>query len=440
MASSTRHAVASSQAKIVAELHKLREALASDLRQLESPPPPLPDARVLEREIRTEEKQRYASILAGTLAERDAKLIVLEADATERLKLLDEATLRADELERRADALELECASFNRMLEEATERGDDLERQCIDFENERDIERQAGIAAQALADDLELRYEELYRYCTELEAELRLARRRATEVNATMDVFREGDPIVLVGAGWYDPETQEGNAAFRWVAREARLNAAQLTRSPYELVMDIEPGPAVGSKPFELAIYDGDAKLASVSIDGRKRVELPLPAAARPLVRELSLRAENAATAVAVPDDSREMAYRVFSMQLARKPGDVVHPAFAVGKGWYALESFSGETFRWAGSEATIEMGEHANGGTLALEVEPGPGVGSGPFNLKVSVGGQAPLTISVQARQRIEIPLGPGAGSVKLQAEGGGKRVASDPRILNFRAFSTID
>lgn len=414
------------------ELKKLRELLVHSLALLEAAPEDA-TALDLERHIRAEEEQKSAALLTGILTERDTKLIALEADATERAKLLDESVMRADELERQcadideqlqeaaasAAAFERECAVLGQLLSDSSARADVLESRCATLQNELDVERQATVQAEERASVQE---------------------HIAAGKVGCMDVFREGDPIVLLGEGWYDVETAPGEGAFRWVRHEARLNCAQLTRSPYALEIDLEPGAATGGKAFELAAYEGGTRIASAQVTGRGKVELELPAASSPTVRELTLHCEKAASAVAAPGDDREMAYRVFSISAVRRPADVVHPAFSVGKGWYALESFSGETFRWAGSEAMIEAAENAGAGVLALEIEPGPGVGSGPFNLKVSVGSQPPMTINVQRRQRIEIPYAAGGGKIKLATEGGGKRVSSDPRILNFRAFSATD
>lgn len=250
------------------------------------------------------------------------------------------------------------------------------------------------------------------------------------------DIFRQGDPVALIGDGWHPVEYASDGKRFRWIARNARLNVAQLTRSPYVIVMETEPGPSAGSKPFTLAAYEDDVKLTSASVAGK--VELRLPGVPKPLIRELTLRVEMAAPPIAAPGDPRDLSYRIFSLRLVREQADVVPPGIAVKNGWYPLETFAGETFRWVGTEATIEIeSPNGSGGTLALELEPGPGVGSGPFDLKVDYGNLQPLTIKIKSRQQIEVPYARGIKTIKLHAQGGGRRLPSDPRVLDFRVFS---
>lgn len=256
-----------------------------------------------------------------------------------------------------------------------------------------------------------------------------------------MDVFKEGEPIALISGGWYAPESA-GPDSFRWVRDGAQLNVAQLTRAPYELLLEVEPGPAVGNKPFDLVVLENGSPFATAKVPGRQTLRIDLGSGA-PRVRALTLKAENGAPPLPLPGDPRVLKYRVFRLAVERKV-DVVSLAkgLRIGQGWYALESFNGETFRWVGAEVSIEVQPGAHVESLTLDVEPGPGVDSKPFKLRVLAGDSSLGEIVVKYRERIEIPWPKSANgaALRLQVVGGGKLVPSDQRVMNFRAFATVD
>jgi hypothetical protein len=71
------------------------------------------------------------------------------------------------------------------------------------------------------------------------------------------------------------------------------------------------------------------------------------------------------------------------------------------------------------------------------LEVEPGPGVNSKPFTLRIlDESGVQKTEALVKTRQVVEIPAGDAPVTLTLHAEGGGKLIGSDKRVMNFRAF----
>ncbi len=137
------------------------------------------------------------------------------------------------------------------------------------------------------------------------------------------------------------------------------------------------------------------------------------------------------------------LSFRVFKLNFVQAIVDILPPEVGArpGSGWYPLETFNGETFRWASNDAKIEIADATNVTSLPLEIEPGPGVGSKPFILHVfGESGAQIAKAEIKARQSVSIPVD-GAGengplSVTLHAEGGGKQIGSDHRIMNFRAF----
>lgn len=112
-----------------------------------------------------------------------------------------------------------------------------------------------------------------------------------------------------------------------------------------------------------------------------------------------------------------------------------------LGDGWYALEKYSGETFRWVNNDAVITVAAaDAGSGLLSLELEPGPSMNGRPLVLKVLDNDGCEIrTTELHSRRRLEITLPVHAGPLntfRLHAEGGGAAVPGDPRILNFRIF----
>lgn len=112
-----------------------------------------------------------------------------------------------------------------------------------------------------------------------------------------------------------------------------------------------------------------------------------------------------------------------------------------LGDGWYALEKYSGETFRWVNNDAVITVAADDDGSELlSMELEPGPSMNGRPLVLQVldSYGCEI-RTTELRSRQRLELTLPVHAGALnifRLHVEGGGAAVPGDPRILNFRVF----
>ena len=253
-----------------------------------------------------------------------------------------------------------------------------------------------------------------------------------------MDIYRQGDPVAL-GSGWYPPESYRGEE-FRWVNNDARVNVAQLLPRPYVVSLEVEPGPGVGLKPFELKVLDADHEpITSVQVLGRQTVSFEI-AAGPPKVHELTLHLDGGGRAAV--RDERILNFRTFKLSVKPAQTDIVPIQYGlkVGSGWYPLETFNEETFRWAGNEAVIEALDPSKISEIELDVEPGPGVDLKPFNLKVlDQGGSAIAEFHVKERQKIIFPQreGNGPAQYRLRAEGGGKMAVGDARIMNFRAFS---
>lgn len=120
---------------------------------------------------------------------------------------------------------------------------------------------------------------------------------------------------------------------------------------------------------------------------------------------------------------------------------DILAPASGVflGRGWFPPGRYFGELSRWADNDAEVIVKTPAPGCVLAFELEPGPGVGYEPFPLQaIDESGAVVAEARVGRRGRFLLrpPFEPGRTHVfRLRVIGGGRKVAHDPRILNFRA-----
>jgi FkbM family methyltransferase len=120
---------------------------------------------------------------------------------------------------------------------------------------------------------------------------------------------------------------------------------------------------------------------------------------------------------------------------------DIVSGDLFLGQGWYPLESFGGETFRWVGNDADIIIaGSECAPKQLELHLEAGPALGSTHFLLQIRDDRGATIVEQpVEGRAIIVVPVDLGLlpGVVRLHVDGGGLPVPHDGRILNFRVFS---
>jgi GSCFA family len=240
-----------------------------------------------------------------------------------------------------------------------------------------------------------------------------------------------------LGPGWHPVERDRGTL-FRWAGDDAMLYVPVFAAVDHRLLLDVEPGPGVGSQPFALEVYDGeDALLATFTVGGRQTLDLTL-AASLPVMHRLRLHVVGGGART--PGDERVLNYRAFRITLAQQRVDVLSSVdgFRVGAGWYPLEEYGGSTFRWVNNDASIEVSSRA--AELALEVEPGPGVGKQPFTLEaLDASGAVLASFVVGARERVVVPLRPDAPLpyvVRLRVQGGGRATLGDSRMLNFRVF----
>jgi hypothetical protein len=112
-----------------------------------------------------------------------------------------------------------------------------------------------------------------------------------------------------------------------------------------------------------------------------------------------------------------------------------------LGEGWYPVESYQGERFRWVDNDAKIEVWSDFDGAeSITLELEPGPGLDGTALNLTILDGYECEIKrveITRRATIAVSLPVHAGQPNVfQLHSNGGGKSIAGDHRILNFRVF----
>ena len=241
--------------------------------------------------------------------------------------------------------------------------------------------------------------------------------------------------VAEVGAhNWY-PLEQAGGLTFRWVNHDAELIVRPRPSGHAALVLDIEPGPSQKDAKLGLQVVDSTGATAlSTTIVGRKWVALDLPVSSSGLTL-YRLRADRPGQPVA--GDGRTLNFRVFHVGKGRNPVPE-GGGIELGNGWYGMETFGGESFRWTRNHAEVYVtARHPS--TLVAEVEPLSGGRPARLDLFDSRGTRVFQT-SIDRRSTLRIPL-PGAKSAKVRFlfqmdERMLQRPAHDPRPLALRVF----
>ena len=125
------------------------------------------------------------------------------------------------------------------------------------------------------------------------------------------------------------------------------------------------------------------------------------------------------------------------------EPKDIVAPDSGIwfGAGWYEVERYMVEHFRWIRDGAELFLRVPGGGGILNLDIEPGPGVGVPPQALHVlDKNGRtvAEWMIAGRATARLGVPAAPDKTlqRITFHVPNGGSPVPEDPRIMDFRFF----
>lgn len=256
------------------------------------------------------------------------------------------------------------------------------------------------------------------------------------------DAVKSGSAgTVSLGSNWGPYETFHGTS-FRWVDNDAEII---LRGAPGEAHVAIacEGGPSLGQRTFALRVLDAQHRQVDhVVCDGPdRRPELLLPANGRET--RYTLHADGGGKPV--PGERRILNFRVFSLDDGRggTTGDVIDPrgGVRIGDGWFPLERFRGQTFRWMENDGRLFVSaDRPMRATLRLLLEVGPSVGSRQAALTIrDRRGRTLLSTMLNGRGVVAVPLQLDAGDneVVIGVASRNVRVPNERRVLNLRLFS---
>jgi hypothetical protein len=245
---------------------------------------------------------------------------------------------------------------------------------------------------------------------------------------------------VSLGKNWGPYETFRGSS-FRWVDNDAEI---VVRRSAEEAHVGIacEGGPSLRRRTFALRVLDTTRRQVDhVVCDGPdRRQELLLPAGGD---TRYVLHVDGGGKRVS--GDPRVLNFRVFYLDDVHGAlaGDVVEPGSGVriGAGWYPVEHFNGQTFRWMRNDARLVISsDRGRRATLNMLLEPGPSIGSRAAALTIRDGrGRILLRTTLGARVAVTVPLQlqRGDNDVVIGVTSRNSPVSGERRILNVRLFS---
>jgi hypothetical protein len=317
-------------------------------------------------------------------------------------------------------------------------------------------------------------------------------------VHEKNDIAAAGSGIWF-GSGWFEVEAYT-TEYFRWMRDEAELHL-RVPPGGGTLQLEFEAGPGVGPAPHVLQVLNREgAAVAEWSVTGRVVVRLAVPPAAGEGLQVVRLHAADGGRPV--PTDLRPMNFRFFrlgwvaagspdgetlplqetvsgtrstlarmaearlraglasalqmpwkiwrSIRLLRKRGADIFDSggeFQTGPGWYSLERYGAQRFRWASSEVELRVRLNDGSASLGLLIEPGPAIGYRPFDLTVRTkSGQPVGRARIQGLTYVEfaVPVQPGEfTSLILNPENSGSGDAvefpGDDRTMNFRVYGVV-
>lgn len=252
---------------------------------------------------------------------------------------------------------------------------------------------------------------------------------------------RAGDGV-LFESGWYPLEHYKGQT-FMWSKNDGEVTACADPNNR-TLALLIEPGPGVGSKPLNLTISGNRGDRASLTLKGRGFAKVTIGDSYPAETFVYHAQTHNLPS----PNgDKRILNFRaldaVVGSSLNDCKSDIVRDGtLALGKGWYAYETYNGQTFRWVNNNAEVVLPSARKAPfSFEMEVEPGPSLAHAPLVLTVhSSNGKAVATSSpITMRTFVSMAVPAQAQGAKLTLTTKSKDVAvpKDPRKLNFRVFN---
>jgi hypothetical protein len=229
------------------------------------------------------------------------------------------------------------------------------------------------------------------------------------------------------------PLCREDGVAFRWIGPDARLRVTAPPGAPANLVMEVEPGPGVQYKPFELHLCDELGQtVVRARILGRQLMCAVLPLAPGqstclmcrtpeggyqppeviPVLNYRILYCGWDTNSPPGPDHTNcvgNLNCAVYDVGLL-DPDDVAQPedGISFGRGFYPAGTWEGERMRWVAQEAVLVLRPPVGvSGCLTLIIEDGPSLKEKPLVLEVFDEENTLLARAVtEARQRVDLEL----------------------------------
>jgi hypothetical protein len=257
------------------------------------------------------------------------------------------------------------------------------------------------------------------------------------------DAIASGDGGSLsLGSNWGAYETYRG-ASFRWVDNDAEIVLHGGTGEA-TVAIACEGGPSLGRRSFALRVLDSaHRQVDHVICDGAdRRTEMLLPRSDG----DARYRLHVDGGGKSIPGERRILNFRVFTLDDGRggpSTADIVDSRSGVrlGQGWYPVEHYKGQTFRWMAGDGRIFVGaDRSMPASLRMVLEVGPGVGSRQASIWVrDRHGRELLRTTIEGRRTVAVPvpLEPGENEFTISVASRNQRTPGEPRILNLRLFS---
>jgi hypothetical protein len=149
-----------------------------------------------------------------------------------------------------------------------------------------------------------------------------------------------------------------------------------------------------------------------------------------------------------IANDPRVLNFRVFDVADATSDNslgaghpDISSGGIEVGKNWFSLEQYGGETFRWVTNDAEFSVRDsRSEERRIEVSAASGPAVQS-PSDWILTledVNGKRLGSAHIKARGTafFDVPLTGGATAFKFHVISNGAKSPNDPRVLSFRVF----
>jgi hypothetical protein len=247
---------------------------------------------------------------------------------------------------------------------------------------------------------------------------------------------------IALGSHWGGYESY-GGASFRWVDNNAQI----ILQGPPAIVhvsIECQGGPSLGNLEAVVRVLDARGQQVDhvVCAGPDHPVTMLLPRGSGRTTYALHVDGGGRP----IHGDPRILNFQVFALDdgpSANASSEVadVDSGLRLGDGWYPVEHYRGQTFRWMNRDGRITVtAPRAGQKTVRLDLAVGPSVGSGRTTLVVrDSGGHEIAHTAIAGRQTVDIhvPMQSGANAITLHVASAEHPVPHDQRHLDLQLFS---